>query len=248
MDRLTDYERTRYHRQMLVAGWGTAGQAKLKSCSVFIAGAGGLGSPVSIYLAVAGVGEIRICDADTVELSNLNRQILHTDASAGEPKVRSAAKRLGALNPTIQIATLAEYLDQDNVGRIVGQPDLVVDCLDNFETRYLLNAHCIRHHIPFVHGAVHGMMGQVTFLYPPETPCLRCIFLQAPPPETFPVVGATPGIIGSIQALEALKFLTGVGTNLKGRLLFFDGAGMTVAEVGVKRTPSCPDCGTLEPR
>lgn len=244
MDALTGHEKTRYNRQILIEGWGIDGQTNLKSSSVFIAGAGGLGSPVSIYLAVAGVGKIRICDADTVELSNLNRQILHTDARIGEKKVLSAAKTLHALNPLVKIVPCSEYMDEASVERIVDKPDVVIDCLDNFETRYLLNAYCVKHGIPFVHGAVHGLMGQVSFLHPPETPCLRCLFLDAPPKETFPVVGATAGIVGSIQAMEALKFLTGVGSVLKGQLLFIDGADVTVTTIDVKRAPSCPVCGS----
>ncbi len=244
MGTLTDHERTRYSRQILMEGWGTEGQINLKSSSVFIAGAGGLGSPVSIYLAVAGEGEIRISDADTVELSNLNRQTLHTDARIGERKVVSAVKMLHELNPTVKIVPCSDYLDKASVERIVARPDVVIDCLDNSETRYLLNDYCVKQGIPFVHGAVHGLMGQVSFLHPPETPCLRCLFLDAPPKETFPIVGATAGIVGSIQAMEALKFLTGVGSVLKGQLLFIDGADMTVTTIDVKRAPSCPVCGS----
>jgi molybdopterin/thiamine biosynthesis adenylyltransferase len=246
MNELTDYERIRYDRQMLIEGWGERGQLALRSSKVFIAGAGGLGSPVSIYLAVAGVGEIRICDADEVELANLNRQILHTDARIAAPKAISAGKTLSELNPTIRVKTYSDYLDATNMKHTVGQPDVVIDCLDNFETRYVLNTYCIVNNIPFVHGAVHGLMGQVTLLAPPETPCLRCIFPEAPPKEIFPVVGATPGVIGCIQALEALKLLTGVGRTLKGQILFFDGDEMMFSRIDVSRTPSCPDCGSLE--
>jgi len=245
MEQLMDYELTRYHRQMLIEGWGKEGQLKLKSARVFVAGAGGLGSPVSIYLAVAGVGEIRICDADTVELSNLNRQILHTDARIGEPKAASAQKSLGELNPAIKVVTYSDHLDGDSIARIVGRPDIVVDCLDNFETRYLLNTYCTEHRIPFVHGAIWGLIGQLTFLSPPETPCLRCIFPEPPPKGTLPVAGVTPGVIGCMQGMEVLKFLTGVGTTLKGRLLFFNGEEMTFDTITVKRRPSCPDCGEM---
>jgi molybdopterin/thiamine biosynthesis adenylyltransferase len=246
MEKLTDYEKTRYHRQMLIEGWGEEGQIKIKSARVFVAGAGGLGSPVSIYLAIAGVGEIKICDADAVELSNLNRQVLHTDARIGQPKVVSAEKSLGELNPSIKILTHSDFLDGNSMARVVGRPDIVVDCLDNFETRYLLNAYCIEHSIPFVHGAIWGLIGQVTFLSPPETPCLRCIFPEPPPKGTFPVAGVTPGVIGCMQGMEVLKSLTGVGTTLKGRLLFFDGEEMVFDTVNVKRRPSCPDCGDLK--
>jgi molybdopterin/thiamine biosynthesis adenylyltransferase len=245
MEKLTNYDETRYNRQMLIDGWGEQGQTRLKQSSVFIAGAGGLGSPVSIYLAVAGVGEIRICDADTIELSNLNRQILHPDDRIGQSKAGSAEKTLKALNPSINVVTYTDYLDENNIERIVGQPNIIVDCLDNYETRYLLNVYCLKHSIPFVHGAIWGLMGQVTFICPPETPCLRCIVPTPPPKEIFPVVGVTPGIIGSIQAMEVLKFLTGVGALLKNRLLIVDGEEMTFMPVAIEGTPSCSDCGRL---
>jgi adenylyltransferase/sulfurtransferase len=246
MAKLTDYDKIRYNRQMLIDGWGEEGQKRLKSSRVFVAGAGGLGSPVSIYLAVAGVGNIRLCDADAVELSNLNRQILHRDAKIGELKVASAAEALNELNPTIDIQTYSDYLDEKSVERVVGKPHIVVDCLDNFATRYLLNSYCVQHRIPYVHGAIHGLMGQATFLSPPETPCLRCFFPDAPPREIFPVVGAAPGVIGCIQAIEVLKFLTSVGSTLKGRLLFFDGEDMTFTTIKVERVQDCPDCGSLK--
>jgi len=245
MNQLTDYDRTRYDRQMLIPGWGDTGQIKLESSTVFIAGAGGLGSPVAFYIAAAGVGTICIADADVVELSNLNRQILHTDARIGDPKAVSAHETLRQINPTINIIPHTESLNASNLDHILGQPDIIVDCLDNFETRYLLNAYCVAHNIPFVHGAVHGLMGQVSFFSPPETPCLRCIFPEAPPREKFPVLGATPGVIGSIQAMEVLKYLSGTGKNLKGELLFFDGTEMTFSTIATSRTPSCPDCAGL---
>ena len=245
METLTDYDRTRYDRQMLIHGWGEEGQTRLKASRVFIAGAGGLGSPASIYLAVAGVGEMRLCDVDKVELSNLNRQILHTEKRVGERKSASAEKTLRDLNPTIDIVAYSDYINENSIDRVVGQPDIIVDCLDNFETRYLLNTYCIQNKIPLVHGAIWGMMGQVTFVYPGVTPCLQCLFPEPPPKEIFPVLGATPGIIGCVQAMEALKYLTGVGTNLKERLLIFDGEEMGFNSVNVKRSPSCPECGGL---
>ncbi|MCK5429099.1 MAG: HesA/MoeB/ThiF family protein [Anaerolineales bacterium] len=242
-DPLDEHEKNRYDRQMLIDGWGEVGQQRLKSATVFVAGAGGLGSPVSIYLAVAGVGKIIICDADVVELSNLNRQILHPEERVSEQKAESAGKSLTALNPGVKIVPFAEYLNQDNIETILARPDLIVDCLDNFETRYLLNRYAIKQGIPFVHGAVWGMMGQLTFLQSPQTPCLRCIFPKTPPKQVFPVVGAAPGVIGCMQAMEALKFLTGIGTTLKGRLLIFDGEDMSYTSLDVRRVPSCPECG-----
>jgi molybdopterin/thiamine biosynthesis adenylyltransferase len=245
MEKLTQDESVRYQRQMVLQGWGEAGQIKLKNSTVLIVGAGGLGSPVSIYLTVAGVGEIRICDADTVGLSNLNRQVVHTDASIGELKVTSAARALRALNPNVNVVPISDFLDRDSVERIVGQPDVVVDCLDNVETRYTLNSYCINKGIPLVHGAVWGMLGQATFIQPPQTPCLRCLYPELPPKEIFPVLGATPGVIGCIQAMETLKYLTGVGTTLKGTLLVFDGEDMTFTPLKIEREPACPECGCL---
>lgn len=243
---LTEYDLTRYNRQMMIEGWAGEGQARLKASRVFIAGAGGLGSPVSIYLAVAGVGELRISDADRLELSNLNRQILHSDQRVGELKSVSAEKTLRALNPQLNVVASSDYIDADSIDRLAGRPDIIVDCLDNFETRYVLNAYCVAHKIPLVHGAIWGMTGQVTFVHSPETPCLKCLIPESPPKELFPVVGVTPGIIGCIQAMEVLKHLVGVGSTLKGRLLLFDGEEMQFHSLTLRRMPSCPVCGTGE--
>ena len=245
ISRLTDYERDRYDRQMLISDWGEDGQFKLKNSSVFIAGAGGLGSSVSIYLAVAGVGEIKICDFDRIELSNLNRQILHPDKRIGELKAVSAETTLRELNPSINILINRDCLNAENIEEIVGKPDIIIDCLDNFDTRYLLNRYSITHRIPFVHGAVRGMTGQATFIAPPNTPCLRCIFPEGPPQETFPILGASAGIIGCVQAMEVLKFLTGIGPALQGRLLIFDGEEMSLNSLRIERRPSCPECGSI---
>ena len=242
---LTDYDMTRFNRQMMIDGWGEEGQARLKAASVFIVGAGGLGSPVAVYLAVVGLGEIRLCDADRIELSNLNRQILHTDDRIGQLKSSSAEKTLRALNPTLSVVAYSDYLDEANIQAVLGRPDIVVDCLDNFETRYILNAYCIKNNIPLVHGAIWGMTGQVTFVHPPETPCLKCLVPEPPPKEIFPVVGVTPGIIGCLQATEVLKYLIGIGTTLKGKLLIVDAEEMFFQSVKVERQPSCPVCGNL---
>lgn len=248
MEKITNYDKSRYNRQMLIEGWGEEGQLKLKNSTVFIAGAGGLGSPVSIYLAVAGVGEIRVCDRDRIELSNLNRQILHPEARIGELKAISTGQSLGQLNQAINIVTFSDFLNEHNVDSIVGRPDIVVDCLDNFETRYLLNSYCLKYEIPLVHGAIWGMMGQASFIQPPHTPCLRCLFPEPPPKDTLPVVGATPGIIGCIQAMEVLKYLTNIGTNLKGVFLLFDGEEMSFTRLKAERSLSCPDCSKISPR
>ncbi|MRS02683.1 HesA/MoeB/ThiF family protein [bacterium] len=240
---LSDYDLQRYSRQMMLAGWGEAGQQKIKNSSVFIAGAGGLGSPVALFLAAAGLGEIRICDDDSVDLSNLNRQILHSDSRIGQLKARSAEQTLLEINPGITINAFAERLDETNTERIIGQPDIVVDCLDNYPTRYLLNEYCVTQRIPLVHAAIWGLIGQITFIQTPETPCLKCLIPEAPPKEVFPVLGATPGVIGSLQAMETLKYLTGIGECLKGRLLIFDGDNMSFETIKVKRRPGCSVCG-----
>lgn len=240
---LNAYDRARYSRQILLEEWGEEGQTRINSASVFIAGAGGLGSPVAMYLAAAGVGEIRICDGDVVELSNLNRQILHNDDRVGALKAESAGRTLRALNPTIRVVTFGETLDESNVERMIGSADILVDCLDNYETRYLLNDFSIQRHVPLVHGAIWGLMGQVSFLNPPETACLQCLVPSPPAFGTFPVVGATPGVIGSLQAIEVLKYLTSIGTNLRGTLLIVDGEDMSFTRLSITPNRYCPACG-----
>ncbi|OGX41116.1 MAG: adenylyltransferase, partial [Omnitrophica WOR_2 bacterium RIFCSPHIGHO2_02_FULL_68_15] len=219
MPALTREEQERYQRQMRLEGWGEAGQQRLKQASVLIVGAGGLGSPAALYLAAAGVGTLRICDSDAVELSNLNRQILHAQDRLGINKAQSAQRTLEALNPQIRVVAIAEHLDETNVERVLGDAELILDCLDNFPTRYLLSDTALHRHIPMIHAAVWGLEGRLTVLAPPATPCLRCLYPESPPKETFPVVGAAPGVLGCLQAMEALKWLTGLGTPLTGRLL-----------------------------
>jgi len=245
MGYLSEKDLIRYQRQMSIPGWGEAGQARIKAARVFIAGAGGLGSPVALYLAAAGVGEIMICDSDRIELTNLNRQLLHSDERIGELKAESAARTLRQLNPDIRVVPIPEQLDKTNAERIINKPDILLDCLDNYETRYLLNEYSIGSGIPLVHGAIWGLVGQVTFLAPPMTPCLRCIVPAPPAGGIFPAVGVTAGVIGSLCAMEALKFLTSIGTNLKGTMLFFDGEEMTFTPLLVRRGVSCPACGHL---
>ena len=240
---LSDRELERYGRQMMLAGWGQETQEKLKEATAFVAGAGGLGSPLTIYLAVAGIGHIRVCDFDAPELSNLNRQILHDDTRIGVNKAVSAKRTLETLNPDIQVTALTDKVVAENVDEMVGNADVIVDCMDNFPTRYLLNEAAIRKQIPMVHGSVWGLEGRLSFIQPPETPCLRCLFPEAPPPEVFPVVGATPGVIGTLQAVETIKYLAGVGTNLKGKFLIWDGLEMEFMTVAFRKDPDCPACG-----
>jgi len=239
---LTDEDRTRYHRHMMIAGWGEPGQQKVKSARVFVAGAGGLGSPASMYLAVAGVGRLVICDFDTPELSNLNRQILHNDSRIGMNKAESAKLTLEQLNPSIEVEAVATRIEPDNIDDLVGDANIIVDCMDNFPTRYVLNECAIRKGIPLVHASVWGLEGRLTFIHVPETPCLQCIFPSPPPREVFPVLGATPGTIGCLEAVETLKYLTGVGANLNGKLLVWDAADMEFTTYPITRDPNCPAC------
>ncbi len=240
---LSFLELQRYERQMTLPGWGREGQEKIKRATVFIAGAGGLGSPVSIYLAAAGVGRIRICDSGAVETSNLNRQILHADRDVGRRKIESAVRTLRSVNPHAEIAGLDVRIARDSVANLVSGSDILVDCLDNFDARYILNEHAAKTGLPFVHAGIYGMAGQLTFIKVHETPCLNCLFPEAPPQETVPVVGAAPGVIGCLEAIEVLKYITGMPGLLKGRLLIWEGDLMRFQELSVEKDPGCPVCG-----
>jgi molybdopterin-synthase adenylyltransferase len=241
---LTPDEQSRYRRQLTIADWGEEAQLRLKKASVFVAGAGGLGSPVLMYLAAAGVGTISVCDYDSVELSNLNRQILHCDARIGSPKADSARDTLHTTNPNVTVLPVKTQITRKNAASLIGSSDLIIDCLDNFEARHILNTVSVSRSIPMIHAGISGFQGQITFLKPPETPCLAC-FYQKPKKTTPPVLGATAGAIGSLQAMEALKYLTGIGGNLMGKLLFFDGKEMRMETVKIVRNPRCRVCGKI---
>lgn len=244
---LTEQEQARYQRQIMLHGFGEAGQEKLKKARVFVAGAGGLGSPLAVYLAAAGVGNIRIVDRDVVDLSNLNRQILHWQEDIGRAKTDSAGAKLKQLNADITIEAINETITADNVKRLLEGCDLIADAMDNLDTRYLLNRNAVELGIPFFHGAVHGLEGRATTVIPGKSACLYCIYHGATvPAEKFPVVGVTPGVIGCIQATEIIKYLTGLGELLTNRLLFYDALGMTFTELKVKRDPACRHCGKLK--
>ena len=242
---LSPQEEQRYDRQMMLEGFGEAGQERLKRAKVFIGGAGGLGSPVSIYLAAAGVGHIRIVDRDVVEISNLNRQVLHWDKDVQTKKAISAQEKLCQLNPSIQVEGVVANIDEATVLDLVGDCDLIVDAMDNFSTRYVLNKAALTKGIPFFQGSIYGLEGMTTTIIPGQTPCLRCIFPQAPPPARFPVLGTTPAVIACIQATEVIKYVVGLGKLLSNRLLIYDGWSLEFREVNIKRDPKCPDCGHI---
>jgi sulfur-carrier protein adenylyltransferase/sulfurtransferase len=247
---LAPTQRTRYSRHVLIPEVGETGQLRLLDARVLLVGAGGLGSPAALYLAAAGVGTLGIIDADVVDETNLQRQIVHSTERLGEPKVDSARRTLTALNPDVDVVTYRERLSSDNVDRIL-EPgwDVIVDGADNFPTRYLVNDASVWHGIPVVHGSIFRFEGQVTVFKPGEGPCYRCLFPQPPPPELAPscaeggVLGVLPGVIGSLQASEALKLALGIGEPLVGRLLLFDALAATFAEVKLQRDPTCPVCG-----
>jgi sulfur-carrier protein adenylyltransferase/sulfurtransferase len=243
-------KRARYSRHLLIPEVGEEGQLKLLDSKVLLIGAGGLGSPASLYLAAAGVGRLGIVDADVVDESNLQRQIVHSTERIGEAKVDSAQRTIEALNPDVQVVAYKERLTSENVERILADGwDVIVDGADNFPTRYLVNDASVWHDIPVVHGSIYRFEGQVTVFKPGEGPCYRCLFPTPPPPELAPscaeggVLGVLPGIIGSLQANEALKLALGIGESLVGRLLLFDALSTELNEVKLRRDPDCPVCG-----
>lgn len=240
---LTERDQIRYDRQIKIQGIGVGGQLKLKNSKVFIAGAGGLGSPISIYLAVAGVGHITIVDKDKAELSNLNRQILHWDKDANRSKAESAKEKLSAINPDIEVETISTEINDKNALNLIKDSSIILDAMDNFPTRFILNNVALDLKIPFIHGGVWGLEGRVTTIIPYKTACLRCITRENPPKEIFPVIGVTPGIIGLIEATEAIKYLAGFGKLLENRLLVFDGELLKFHEIEIARDPECPECG-----
>jgi molybdopterin/thiamine biosynthesis adenylyltransferase/rhodanese-related sulfurtransferase len=243
-------QRSRYSRHLLIPEVGEEGQLRLLGSHILLIGAGGLGSPAALYLAAAGVGTLGIVDDDTVDASNLQRQIIHSTERIGEPKAESAKRTLEALNPDVQVRVFRERLTSENVDRILGEGwDVIVDGADNFPTRYLLNDASVWHGIPVVHGSIFRFEGQVTVLKPGGGPCYRCLFPQPPPPELAPscaeggVLGVLPGIVGSLQANEALKLVLGIGDGLVGRLLLIDALAPSFTEVALRRDPDCPVCG-----
>jgi len=239
----------RYSRHLLVPEVGEKGQLKLLDSRVLLVGGGGLGAPAALYLAAAGVGTIGIVDADVVEASNLQRQVIHTTQRIGQYKAESAREAVEALNPDVKVITHIEYLDETNVERLVNEYDVIVDGTDNFPTRYLLNDAALRARKPVVHGSVFRFEGQLTVFKPYEGPCYRCLYPEPPPPELAPscaeagVLGVLPGVIGLLQSVETLKLLLGIGDSLVGRMMTYDALAGEFSELGLYRDPNCVACG-----
>jgi sulfur-carrier protein adenylyltransferase/sulfurtransferase len=240
----------RYSRHFLLPEVGEEGQAKLLDAKVLLIGAGGLGSPTAFYLAAAGVGTLGIVDHDVVDMSNLQRQILHTAERVGMPKVESARETLQALNPDVHVIGYQERLSSDNVMRLFADYDVIVDGCDNFPTRYLVNDACVMLGKPNVHGSIFQFEGQAAVFYPGKGPCYRCLFPEPPPPGAAPscaeagVLGVLPGLVGCVQALETIKLLLGVGKPLIGRMVYFDTLSMELRIHKLRKDPNCPVCGT----
>jgi molybdopterin/thiamine biosynthesis adenylyltransferase/rhodanese-related sulfurtransferase len=246
---LSQQQKQRYSRHLLIPEVGIDGQARLLDSKVLLIGAGGLGSPAMLYLAAAGVGTLGIVDFDTVDLSNLQRQIVHTTERVGRRKTESAAETIGALNPDVTVVPHEEMLTGENVERLIAGYDVILDGTDTFETRYTLNDAAVRAGIPVVHASVFRFEGQLTVFRPFDGPCYRCLYPTPPPPELAPgcsvagVLGVVPGVMGTLQATEAIKLLLGIGESLAGRLLIYDALDGTFQELQLRRDPACPACG-----
>lgn len=247
---LTSEQRERYDRHIMLAQIGEAGQQKLLSSKVLIVGAGGLGSPAAVYLTAAGIGTIGIVDADKVELANLQRQIIHHTSDLGLEKVKSAKTKMQAINPDVVVRTYHQRAKADNIREIIRQYDFVIDATDNFPAKFLINDACFFEKIPFSHAGVLRFDGQLITVLPGETTCYRCIFNAPPSPDAVPpasqagLLGVLPGVIGTLQATEAIKFLLGIGGLLTDTLLTYNALTMEFRKVHFPRNPSCPLCGS----
>jgi molybdopterin/thiamine biosynthesis adenylyltransferase/rhodanese-related sulfurtransferase len=246
---LTPPEVARYSRHLIMPEVGMEGQKRLKAASVLLIGAGGLGSPLGLYLAAAGIGRIGIVDFDVVDFSNLQRQVMHGTPDVGRPKLHSAKERLHAINPEVQVDLYETRLTSANAIQIMTPYDVVIDGTDNFPTRYLVNDACVLLKKPNVYGSIFRFDGQASVFYPPQGPCYRCLYPEPPPPGEVPscaeggVLGILPGLIGCIQATEGVKLILGKGSSLIGRLLLYDALQMKFQEFKVRRNPKCPLCG-----
>lgn len=243
--KISEEERDRYDRQLLIDEIGIAGQEKLKKGNVLICGAGGLGSPAAIYLVAAGIGSLTIVDDDRVTLSNLNRQILHGEADIGCRKVDSAKEKLARINSNVTLETKAVTMHAGNAAKLIAGHHVIIDALDNLETRHVLNQAALGLGIPLVHGAVSGFEGRAMTVIPGQSACLRCLHRrgESAPAGRFPVIGVTAAVIGAIQATEAIKLLLGVGDGLQGRMAVYDGLALKWKEFKLNKNPACDHCG-----
>ena len=246
--KLSQDELIRYARNIKIPSIGEAGQRKLKAASVLIVGVGGLGSASALYLAAAGIGRLGLVDDDSVELSNLNRQVIHDSTRIGMPKVDSAQQRLADLNPGVKVDIYPWRFSQQNASEIINQYSIIVDGADNFETRYQINRVCVENQKPYVYGAIFHFSGQVSVFDAKIGPCFQCVFHELPPPEVIAankgpgVIGALPGTIATIQTVEVIKLILGIGKSLIGRLLLVDELDMKFNEILAKKDPNCPVC------
>ncbi len=246
---LTEQQIERYSRHIMLKEVGGKGQKKLFDGRVLVIGAGGLGSPIALYLAAAGVGTVGIADADVVDVSNLQRQIAHHTKDIGTPKVLSAKEKMVAMNPDVRVNTYQTWINAGNIREIVDAYDFVIDGTDNFAAKFLINDACVMAGKPYSHGGILQFDGQTITVQPGESPCYRCIFPTPPPKDAIPtcsragVIGVLPGVIGTIQATEAIKFLLGKGDLLTGRLLTYNALKMRFREVPIRKNPKCPICG-----
>jgi adenylyltransferase/sulfurtransferase len=244
---LTRNDLARYERQILYPDLGEKGQERLKQSHVVVAGLGGLGCAASLYLTCAGIGHVTLIDCDRVELSNLNRQILHYEEDIGEKKPFSAAQKLAKLNPAIEVTPVFKKVTAQNASKIIKGANLVIDGMDNFKTRFIVNKACVAEGIPFIHGGVHGLLGQVTTIIPRRTPCLACVLMEFPNGELeLPVFGVTPAFIAILQVTEAIKLLAGFGSLLTGKMLYFNGDTMDFIVSNLTRNQNCSVCGIEE--
>lgn len=249
MKEFTELQLERYSRHILLQDVGVEGQAKIMAAKVLVVGAGGLGAPILLYLAAAGIGKIGIVDNDVVDLSNLQRQVIHFAKDIKIAKVESAREKMLAINPEVEVTTYQQFLRADNIREIIRGYDFVVDGTDNFPTKFLVNDACVMEGIPFSHGGILRFDGQTMTVLPGESACYRCTFRQPPPPDAVPtcsqagVLGAIAGMLGTIQAAEVLKFVTGVGELLTGTLLTFDAKTMNFKKITLHKQANCPVCG-----